>query len=301
MEGNATTGQINSLYHRNNAVDLRDPDAGTALTSFTTFSRDTSTNILESWVTNVQNNLCLKCHDADGASSPDAQTPGGTALRPFTSNTRDVPDIFSRLDPTNSFHHAVISPGNNPYCSPTSTNGNKVTMEPPWNQTPGSHDLISCFDCHEANGHGGSYTGMLRVETYYDEPTVNPDLDIAMKVFCTRCHKASVYVQGGNGSRFQKHSKRPHLPEDDGGKNKYGCRGCHAGIYDDDANAGCENGAGVGVIHGGSFTWPACSKTPGSQTLRFLLGGYLSGWKQKSSTKATCYGGSCHHTNGKDY
>ena len=304
MEGNPSIGQINSLYHRNNAIDLRDPDTGNPLTSFNVFSRDTSTNVLEGWVTNVQNNLCLKCHDANGASSPNARTPGGTALRPFTSNTKDAPNIFDFLNPANNFHHAVRSPGNNPYCTPTSTNGNIVTLESPWNQTAGTHNLISCFDCHIANGHGGNFSGMLRNETYYNEPAVNPDFDIAMQGFCTRCHKAAIYSQGdkgSEGSRFNKHTEGEHLPNNQGGRNEYGCRGCHAGIYDDDGNSGCENGSARGTIHGGNFTWPGCSKTPGSLSLRFLLGGYLSGWNQDSPTQATCYGGSCHHFNGVHY
>ena len=301
MEGSPSTGQINISYHQNNAVNLRNPDTGNVLTSFTSFSRDTSTNVLESWVTNVQNNLCLKCHDSDGASSPNARTPGSTAQQPFTSNTRDAPNIFDMLNPANSFHHGVRAAGNNPYCTPTSTNGNIITMELPWNQNANSHDLISCFDCHIANAHGGDFTGMLREETYYKDAIMNSDFDIAMRDFCTRCHKALTYVQTGDGSRLDEHYRGSHQAMGEGGKNEHGCRGCHAGIYDDDANAGCDNGSARGIIHGGSFTWPVCSETPASQSLKFMSGGYLGGWEQQTDSLATCYGGSCHHRNGVDY
>ncbi len=301
MEGSPSTGQMNATYHQNNLVNLRDPDTGDSLTSFSVFSRDTSTNVLESWVTNVQNNLCLKCHDSNGASSPNAQTPGATAQQPFTSNTRNAPNIYDLLNPANSFHHAVRAAGNNLYCTSTDTNGNVVTMEPPWNQTANSHDLISCFDCHIANAHGADSTGMLREETHYKDATVHVDFDIGMKNLCIRCHKASVYVAGGAGSRLgTNHGRSSHQAEDDGGKSEYGCRGCHAGVYDDDRNTGCDNGSGIAVIHGGDFTWPSCSETPASQSLRFILGGYISGWEQ-DSTVSHCYGGSCHHRNGVDY
>ena len=301
MEGDPSSGEINDYHHMNNQLDLRGPDTGAPLTPFTLFSRDTSTSVLESWVIDVQNNLCLKCHDADGASSSGALTPGGTPLRPFTSNSRDVPDVFDAFGPTAGFHHAVRGPGSNSYCTPTSTNGNLVTMEPPWNQTPGAHDVISCFDCHLANGHGGDFSGMLREETYYKEATPNPDFGAAAKSFCTRCHKSSVYLGTGDGSRFGEHNRRSHSAAGVGGRNQYGCRGCHAGIYEDDGDPGCENGSGWLTIHGGSFVWPPCSQTPSSQSLKFLLGGYLSGWEQSTPTQATCYGGGCHHSEGQSY
>ncbi|MCL5943109.1 MAG: Ig-like domain-containing protein, partial [Actinobacteria bacterium] len=95
LEGNAADGSINSTYHKNNLVNLRNPDTGdgTGLTAFASFTRNTASATLETWVTDVQNNLCFKCHDADGAASTLARTPTGTALRPFSANSRNAPNI----------------------------------------------------------------------------------------------------------------------------------------------------------------------------------------------------------------
>jgi len=301
MEGDAATGKTNSLYHRNQVIDLRNPDTGGAITGLAKFTRDTLSNNLESWVTNVQNNLCLKCHDADGASSPLARTQFGSPQRPFSAQTKDAPDVNRLLSSSNGFQHAVLFPGNNPYCTPTSTNGNVATMNQPWNQTLNSHNKISCFDCHAVNGHGGNYSGLLRRETYYKDPVVNPNFANAQRDFCGICHKLSSYYYSSNGSRLENHDERRHRTVADGGRNKYGCRGCHAGIYDDDGNLTCENGSALNTIHGGSFTWPVCSKSSGSDSKRFLVGGYLSGWQDGTKDNATCWGGSCHHSNGTDY
>ena len=66
-----------------------------------------------------------------------------------------------------------MAAGTNPYCVPSGTNGNVVTMQPPWNQDA-THDQITCFDCHsdivtDPDGtldlisvHGGSNQRMLR-------------------------------------------------------------------------------------------------------------------------------------------
>lgn len=301
LEGDPLTGRTSSTYHKNGVLDLRNPDTGGPVTSFIRFTRDTLSSSLESWVTEVQNNFCLKCHDADGASSALARTQLGTPQRPFTSQTKDAQDIYSLLLSSNNFHHAVLVPGSNPYCTPTPSNGNVVTMNPPWNQTLNSHNKISCFDCHAVNGHGGNFSGMLRRETYYKDPVVNSSFANAQKNFCSTCHKLTSYYLSSNGSRFPNHDERPHLTVADGGRNKYGCRGCHAGIYDDDGNLACDNGSGTNSIHGGNFTWPVCSKSSGSISKRFMQGGYLSGWADGSAGNASCWGGSCHHNNGVNY
>lgn len=301
MEGDPLTGRTNSTYHKNGVLDLRNPDTGGAIAGFTRFSRDTLSNNLESWVTSVQNNLCLKCHDADGAASPLARTQLGTPQRPFTSQTKDALDVSGLLQSVNNFHHAVLFPGNNPYCTPTATNGNVVTMNPPWNQIANTHNRISCFDCHAVNGHGGNFSGILRRETYYKDPVVNPNFANAEKNFCTICHKLTSYYLGSGGSRLNEHDKSEHRTVADGGRNQYGCRGCHAGIYENDANLACDNGSARGTIHGGNFTWPICSKSPGSVSKRFMVGGYLSGWQEGTVNNATCWGGGCHHSNGVRY
>jgi predicted CxxxxCH...CXXCH cytochrome family protein len=83
-EGDAATGTT-TASHNNGVVELRNPDTGGAIASFADFTRDTTSAALEAWVTNVMNNLCLGCHDSDGAADASARVPGGTALRPFNT------------------------------------------------------------------------------------------------------------------------------------------------------------------------------------------------------------------------
>ncbi|MBU2602251.1 MAG: Ig-like domain-containing protein [Actinobacteria bacterium] len=288
MEGDSATGNIISANHKNNAINFRDPDTGAAAaTAVTTFTRNTASNSLEAWVTNVQNNLCFKCHDADGAASTAARvSPGGTALRPFSSNTRDVPNIFSAFATTNNFHHAVRGAGTNPYATPTATNGNVITMVAPWNQTANSHNVISCFDCHIAagSGHGGTNRYMLRVNV----GTIASPNYTGQRDLCIRCHKQSVYETNDAGSRFRDHDIGQHKLS----TNAYGCRGCHAGLVERDG-ATVWNGS-PGNIHGGNWTWPSGTgaQTPGITTKAFLYGGWLGGL---DPTTAACYGGDCSH------
>ncbi|MFO1522688.1 MAG: hypothetical protein U1G05_11745 [Kiritimatiellia bacterium] len=122
---------IDMAYHKNNMVDLRDPDNGTNRISFVSFTRNTASDVLETWVTDVQDKFCMHCHDADGATSTAFNTP----LRPFSSNTKDSMNVFTQMNPSNPYHHAVRAPGTNAYCAPSATNTNKITMQPPWNQT----------------------------------------------------------------------------------------------------------------------------------------------------------------------
>ncbi len=317
---------VNAAFHNDSTVDLLDPDTGNPITGFSQFSRNTSSDTLETWVTNVQNNFCMKCHDSDGAT---ATSVSGDPLRPFSSSTRDVPDVFSRFDPNNSFHHAVRGAGSNPYTIPSASNGDKITMELPWNQDA-THDQISCFDCHEASGHGGSNQRMLRTAIDFESPQGmeaagnegNPGLlpagmGATVETFCTSCHKASVYVTPKAagfsdskvaGSIFQYHgdSRQQHSAA---GGNELGCMGCHGGIvnFGDQPQGGGSyyyNGAARGNIHGGSFDWSTTTSFASGLTEHFMLGGWIGGW-QISGSSGECSGGDCSHggtsSAGKNY
>lgn len=284
--------------HMDGNVDLLNPDTGSRLTPFAAFSRNTASDALESWVTDVQNNLCLKCHDADGATATNFS---GNPLQPFSSADRDVPNVFTQFDTGNSYHHAVRGPGNNPYC-------NINTMEPPWNQ--GDHDMISCFDCHEAGGHGSSNQRMLRNAidlVTMENATVKEDLPAGMGVtveaFCIRCHKSLEYVGGGSNSIFEFHGANQNQHQG-GASNELGCMGCHGGIvnmWHSKQGVPMPNGYGRGNIHGGSFTWTADSFADGTATEHFMLGGWISGW-QTIGAMGYCRGGDCNHSNSsKDY
>lgn len=275
--------------HMDGNVDLLDPDTGSRLTPFTAFSRTRSTDILESWVTDVQNNLCLKCHDNDGATATNFS---GNALRPFSSGTRDVPDVFAQFNTGNAYHHAVRGAGNNSFC-------NSTTMAPPWNQV-GDHDQISCFDCHDTSGHGSSNQRMLRdsidfatMEATSDPRNLPDGMGLTVETFCTTCHQSSVYVSGGSGSKYEYHGSNQNQHSAAGG-NELGCMGCHGGVVN---FGGVINNASHGNIHGGSFTWGSDSWALNSSSKFFMVGGWISGWKENTSAGNNgCGGGDCNHS-----
>ena len=169
-------------------------------------------------------------------------------------------------------------------------------MLPPFDQT-GTHDPISCFDCHETSGHGAANSGMLYTETYFRDGTQNPGFGAAQQTFCTRCHNWNYYGGGMAGSRFSRHLESSHTVA---GGQTMACRGCHAGIYDNDLMPACDNGSGLGTIHGTSFSFGVCSPTPGVKPKALLQGGHLKGWRSASATSGTCYA-NCHHSSGQNY
>jgi hypothetical protein len=277
QEADAATGSVVTAFHKNNALDLRNPDTGdgTGLAAFESFRRVVKSPSLESWVTSVQDNLCLSCHDADGAASPAAQVPGASARQPFSSTGAEAADIAWAVNSANDFSHAVQAAGANPYA-------NEATMVAPLNRG-GTHTRITCFDCHvETAGHGGGGGKMARYAI--GNPATAPNY-AAMQDLCLSCHASSVYVDGAEGSRWRDHAKDEHQL----GATGQGCRACHAGISNNSPLA--SNGA-PGNIHGGNFTWPVDSGSPNLPTSRFLYGGYLGGWQG-----GTCWP-ACHGSEG---
>ncbi|MCK4766406.1 MAG: hypothetical protein KAW12_29695 [Candidatus Aminicenantes bacterium] len=285
-----------ATYHNNGDVDLMNPDTGARLTGFTSFTRNTSSASLESWVTDIQDNHCMKCHDSDGATFTNFS---GNALRPFSSGAKDVPNTFAQFDTGNTYHHAVRGTVGNSFC-------NSATMVAPWDS--GGPHVISCFDCHVTSGHGSSNQRMLLTAIDLDtmeSGTPTNDTGISVETFCVLCHKASEYQTGSNNSKFEFHGSNQNQHRASGG-NELGCLGCHGGIV----NYGLvPNGTARGNIHGGSFTWPSGTWSAGSVTPTFMVGGWNSGWEANTSAgKDGCGGGDCNHpgradkgTPGKEY
>jgi hypothetical protein len=327
---------VDGLYHKDNFVDLRNPDTGSRIPipstgdGFAKFTRNRSSDTLEEWVTTIQDSFCMKCHDANGAVATAVDT--NTPLRPFSAGSNDVPNVFDRFDTTNSFHHAVRGAGTNPYCIPSGTNGDVNTMLWPWNQdsTGGpnndGHDVISCFDCHgdivtDDDGtsnlismHGGDNQRMLRSPVDFntmEDTVLKDDLPVGMgdtvTTFCSNCHDSNLYVSQSrpedNGSFFSEHpgAQGQHAPPN----NELGCMGCHGGtvnMTDTGANR-VANGSAKGNIHGAYFVWGSDAlpaETRSQETERFMLGGWIGGyWKDTANTEINCSGGQCGHTTGR--
>ncbi|UCG49365.1 MAG: hypothetical protein JSU94_06190 [Phycisphaerales bacterium] len=296
---------VDGAAHKNGLIDLRDPDTGSAITGFVQFSRQRSTDVLESWVTNVQDNFCMKCHDSDasrgsGLGGAAATNFSGDPLQPFSSPSRNAPDVFGSLDAGTAFHHPVRTPGTNSAC-------NATTMVSPWNQDGGGdHDVISCFDCHDTNGHGSANQRALldpidfdTMEAAADAASLPPGMGAAVETFCSTCHQASVYVDNTvTGSVFEYHGAAQNQHGAAGG-NELGCMGCHAGITNlGDAPKGggayYPNGAARGNIHGGDFDWSTTTSFAVGPTDIFMLGGWIGGW-QINGSSGECSGGQCNH------
>ncbi|MHC4159900.1 MAG: hypothetical protein ACYSSO_12560, partial [Planctomycetota bacterium] len=169
-------------------IDLRNPVDGTALTGFTQFT--------SSEYTYVQDNFCLKCHDGNGA---EYLTSPANPLRPFSSDIGyDVPNVFDALSTSNIFYHPVRGAGSNTFC-------NATTMEPGMDGA-----ILTCFDCHTANGHGSSNQRALidpidfaTMESTTDIANLPVGMGATVNTFCLRCHSSLIYVDGDNGSKFE--------------------------------------------------------------------------------------------------
>ena len=260
-----------NAYHGNTTTDLRNVDDDSVVSIAQPFSRDTASNVLETDVVNLQNNFCLKCHDADGAN-------GDTT--PFSTGN-PVLDIHGALDTGNAYFHPVRGPANNPLCDSSS-------MLPPWNQDNG-HDVISCFDCHGINAHGDANNNMLRVNISGPSDGAN------IALFCRACHDD---LATGNYHTKGSHDDPLHT---DSGAGPLACRGCHSGQVEVDQNNDWDpttppvNIPNAALdIHGGNFVWPAGTGKTGAGTTsqHFINGGWLEGW-----SSGACYpDGNCQHT-----
>jgi len=209
--------------------------------------------------------LCFKCH-ADYAGAGSSPGDGGIA-------SRNIADEFTTATTT---FHPVLGTQDNTYC-------NATTMETPWDDT---HRTMWCSDCHGGDdGPHGSNTekmlagGLSAVDTDSDGKFFTP--------LCVTCHKAAVYVAGGNGSRFSAHNNSNHVGEADytrssDGKVLYGgCLTCHYG-------GGPEVPVDVGV-HGGT------------DAAGFVTGNSVVSFTYEGSCTAVSGGGSTCKGHSKSY
>jgi hypothetical protein len=287
--------------HYNGLVDLKGPDTGTVISISIPIgsggiTRNRNSNSLEPNAVIIQNEFCLKCHDDDGAT---VAHKSGNPLRPFPNNGNvDVADVYGQFDPANEQYHPVRAAAGNTYCDVD-------TMAAPWNQS-GGHNQITCFDCHETNGHGAAYPRMIIDNINFNalESASPPSTEqTAIHTFCTRCHQAAVYIDSRNpddaGSAFAWHAKgqNGHGPGND-----QACYACHAGLADWGGTHA--NGAARGNTHGATFTWPGTTnytETQNKPTKFFMLGGYITEyWADEAGAQIYCAGGPCGHAGGRN-
>jgi hypothetical protein len=213
MEGNPTTGLPDAAFHMNGLLNLRDPDTGANIqnvafsggtdgqaspgsygpasgdATFASFSRDLSKTLEndpnKAALQAVMVNLCLHCHDDDGAAStlarvPTAVMPNASAGKPFgttiaagqgtytgaSGNTACdgtpnpvadgcVTNIAASFNTGNSSYHPVLGRQNNWYAKDTRLKApydEGVTTRSGTVSVTNWGTLLSCWDCHAPPG-----------------------------------------------------------------------------------------------------------------------------------------------------
>ena len=354
MEGDTTTGATSSAIgsvagktiHGDGVIDFRDPDTGNqikkvkwngatfaqnlndpggryadTLTNLTTarFSRNLSV-VLESdpnWldIASIQMNLCLKCHDNNGAMSANAQSknpavsatvsnykPFGldaastttqywvtTTLKTAAGNTTGaVMNVFSQLSSGNSSYHPVRARQNN----------NSVTgsaLKAPWGNTTKATGgrfpantiygyLVSCFDCHAASGATGQQnsTVVAHGNTAGTTPTMRSGRMTTTAVsggatnLCTVCHGDNYTLSGGHGSGSGVASLSTSMNATTLGT----CSNCH-GSTTNNIGAQAVNGHGFNALES---TGGATFATSGQRPYAFFRGGSMTNWNYNTPT-----------------
>jgi predicted CxxxxCH...CXXCH cytochrome family protein len=232
MEGSAHDGLIQTTFHNDGKLQFRDPDLGTEIgwasfsdstntysaygvASIGVFSRDTTSSTLEPGAVAIQINLCLKCHDADGALSTLARVDGAStpAIRPFVTISGHLPggavlnvrDQFWWMSVGNqkASYHPVLNRQNNAFSwrsnlvAPWTSYVKARPGDAGWTSVGGPAQwghLITCWDCHNDDPVIGwassrSVTAHGNVRTLrkpYDRTTAGTQL-------CFVCHKNTTY------------------------------------------------------------------------------------------------------------
>lgn len=246
MEGN--TDGTQSSFHGDGLLQLRDPDLGGTIKGVTfggadpggytstavdatpaRFSRNLASSTIEPDTAAIMINLCLKCHDADGAMNATAQVPGGSALKPFATTVAStgtyylnnvaaantagsVVDVNSSFATSNASYHPVRGKQNNWYLKSTTP----ALMKTPWNYTTRGATvnttsyglLITCWDCHSAAAASGNQTAS--VTAHGGAATIRYDSWGAASGattlnLCTACHAdtySTLTSNHGTGSGF---------------------------------------------------------------------------------------------------
>jgi hypothetical protein len=265
MEGDMSSARLTSK-HGDGYIDLRDPDTGLTIQGvtfggadagryistgsplrFARFSRNLGSATLEPEVQAVMINQCLKCHDADGAKSPSAQVPGGSALKPFATTVAANPggnvlNVNDSFDTNNSSYHPVRGRQDNSYAM-----GSRMVA--PWNTVTKTNGIVgqygalmSCWDCHALPADSGTITQTVTAhgaaETLRGNPagygtgtggafsnaTANGAGDVQVTL-CQKCHTGyteSTASHHGTGSAISANTNNGMITY-----MRYGCNWCH--------------------------------------------------------------------------
>lgn len=280
LEANAD-GSPNSAYHKVAPyyIDLKDPESGLQISSRpVSFRRNTTSSNLEVYVSSVQNQLCLKCHDSNGLSGD---------MSPFYSSTGTPINVYAQFSATVTYH-PVLKSQNNMYCDQYTMNiFNQVDKT-----TTSAGNLISCWDCHIATqtAHGGNQT--LRAAYSRTGEVATP--------LCVLCHKSSIYWAAAAADELGKtafdgsfiaDAHHPatgatrHAPAGSGITTAWTCISCHSSSFATQPARprAAEDTHGFNTLVGGG-NWPiTASASTGSPPFSFFrVTTELEGWRPRS-------------------
>lgn len=313
MEGNPSTG-VTTSFHKNNLLEFRDPDTGVTIKGVTfsgtpgsyastatdataaTFARNTGSSTLEAFAQAVQVNLCLKCHDANGANSTSARVSGGTATQPFGTSAGTIVNVDAHFATTNSSYHPVKGKNNNSYADAT-------TMVAPWNgitKTDGTTatygDLITCWDCHDSSAAGRAIGGVTASVTAHGaSTTLRGNVWTSPSTLCTVCHNSTIYSKSGglhsSGSAFVTPSVSNMQPD------TRNCQYCHASAYTKPARpVPSEDAHGFNALTTGG-NWPGSNYA--SRPYAFIRNTQMfQNHRPKQSPEKTNTNGACNLKSG---
>ncbi len=233
----------------------------------------------------IEADICIKCH-SNYPSEPEQRNEA----------------IY--FNPANSSVHSIYTLGSNRYTSPTSDNGNHVTMEAPFNQQTNEHTPLKCSDCHAPNTNAVTFETMGEYNLHGSSNKYLLKKVWDSNDLCLLCHKKTVYVDGSQdaeGSRFMGTVYNsvyapaydlgfPYKPDSEGvlhpKHSSLKCIDCHGSTNQ------------IGLIHGtnanyGDPGFVSDSPTPNEKIRYFLFGPGLTG-RTDSGTTSTCYTSGCH-------
>jgi hypothetical protein len=126
--------------------------------------------------------------------------------------------------------HPILTAGSNAYCT-------SATMEPPWNQGAGDHDLMWCSDCHRTDASSAPHGHASGQKVWGGLAASNVDpgtggSGVWHTPLCVKCHNYTKYTTNGTPDTLFNHvaSSNHHVEDDSEGYNRPGgCLACHYG------------------------------------------------------------------------
>jgi len=339
MEGDPKTGAINTSYHGSSKGDgilqFRNPDTGNQIewvtfnsggggtkpwttggywmtniganAWLTFFARNTGSATIEAFAASVQLNLCINCHDANGASNANVWATGGTAYQPFGGGWMSPSNVKTEFWSTATYHPVMKRQNNSFADKDTLTMWNSFDKGTASNTKFG--DLMTCWDCHDSSLTGRTIGGSIQAGSHGYSTIVRAAYDAVAKKstsFCDVCHKNSVYwgttgVVASNGvayTHFLNNNVSAMVADSpvaqwaagqyhdvNGGTSYYtGCTVCHGATNFSGAVIPSPRGPnihGSNTLHSGAATW-----TGGTGPYSFLRN--TLNWADWNQSTRTC-------------